>query len=613
MKHIFKFILSAAIAALFALPATGQGSKALTSSGDKALGSYNFEEAKHDYARALERTQDSTERMVLSEKITWCENGLNMLRYASRPTVISSITVPRNRFFLYYSHFPDKSWKKGPDGEAFLYTDDMDKVVIPTRSTWGTYDLSWATRDADGKWGPLTDMGSGVNSADDELYPVMSDDGKKLYFSSKGLYGMGGYDIFVSEWDEARQEWGVAENLGFPYSSPYDDLLFCNTPDGNFSLFASNRACSQDSIVIYLLKYDPTPVKTAVESVEEARRIAALRPRPNLNLNLDIDESLFSHTMYDDDTFRHYFTLVGRYSAVKDSIKVLQSDIAASRTAYAGGDEDDKAALSRAIRETESVIFGLQSQLADLSSEIQAVEMDFLVRGEDINPEEFEQTLLEETLMTSTTPVSAPQYTFIQRTMGLMPDFDFATPEAKVDMNFKVLDESVLITDYTLPDGLVYQIQVASNANRMDVTKLKGLSPAFEKKLGGKYVYRVGLFYTWAEANKALTTVKKKGFSSAAIVAFDDGDNVNVKNAKTLEAKRKDNQKYRLVLREYPDGIPSEILTVIRSGSSADIARGNEEGRVIYFVAPLDKTTAEKLRNAAVAAGAEGIAIEPIK
>ena len=611
MKHIFQIILLAALTALFAIPASGQGAKALISSGDKALGSYNFEEAKHDYARALERTQDSTERMVLSEKITWCDNGMNMLRYASRPTVLQSITVPRNRFFLFYSHFPDKSWKKGPDGEAFLYTDDMDKVVIPTRSTWGTYDLSWATRTSDGKWGPLTDMGSGVNSADDELYPVMSDDGKKLYFSSKGLYGMGGYDIFVSEWDESRQEWGVAENLGFPYSSPYDDLLFCNTPDGNFSLFASNRACSADSIVIYLLKYDPTPVKTAIESVEDARRIAALRPRPNLNL--DIDESVFSHTMYGDDTFRHYFNLVGRYSAVKDSIKMLQNDIAASRAAYSDGDEDDKAALSRAIRATEGTIFGLQGQLADLSSEIQAVEMDFLVRGETINPEEFEQTLLEETLMASTATVNAPQYTFIQRTMGLMPDFDFATPEAKVDMNFKVLDESVLITDYTLPEGLVYQIQVAANANRMDVAKLKGLSPAFEKKLGGKYVYRVGLFYTWAEANKALTTVKKKGFSSAAIVAFDDGDNVNIKNAKTLEAKRKDNQKYRLVLREYPDGIPTEILTVIRSGSSADIARGNEEGRVIYFVAPLDKTTAEKLRNAAVAAGAEGIAIEPIK
>ena len=611
MRHIFKIILVAALLPFFALPAAGQGAKALTTSGDKALGSYNFEEAKHDYARALERTQDSTERMVLSEKITWCDNGLNMLRYASRPTVLQSITVPRNRFFLYYSHFPDKSWKRGPDGEAFLYTEDMNAVVIPTRSTWGTYDLSWSTRTEDGKWSPLTDMGSGVNSADDELYPVISEDGKRMYFSSKGLYGMGGYDIFVSEWDDARQEWGTAENLGFPYSSPYDDLLFCNTPDGNFSLFASNRACSADSIVIYLLKYDPTPVKTAIESVEDARRIAALRPRPNLNL--DIDESLFSHTMYSDDTFMRYYTLVGRYSAVKDSIKVLQSAIAASRAAYAEGDEDDKAALSRAIRETEGTIFNLQGSLADLSSEIQAVEMDFLVRGEEINPEEFEQSLLEETLMASSTPVSAPQYTFIQRTMGLAPDFDFATPEAKVDMNFKVLDESVLITDYSLPEGLVYQIQVASNANRMDVTKLKGLSPAFEKKLGGKYVYRVGMFYTWAEANKALTTVKKKGFSSAAIVAFDDGANVNVKNARTLEAKRKDNQKYRLVLREYPDGIPTEILTVIRSGSSADIARGNEEGRVIYFVAPLDKATADKLLGAAVAAGAQGVVVEPIK
>ncbi|MBQ1168013.1 MAG: PD40 domain-containing protein, partial [Bacteroidales bacterium] len=318
MKHIFKIFILALLLPVFATNAAGQNTKSLISSGDRALAGYDFESARHDYARALERTQDSTERIILSEKITWCENGLNMLNYASRPNVISSVTVPRNRFFLYYSHFPDKSWRKGPDGEAFLYTEDMDKVVIPTRGQWGTYDLNWSVRQENGAWGPLTDMGDGINSADDEIYPVLSEDGKKLYFSSKGLYGMGGYDLFVSEWDESRQEWGVAENLGFPYSSPYDDLLFCNTPDGNFSLFASNRACSEDSVVIYLLRYDPTPVKTSIESVEDARRLAALRPRPNINL--DIDKSLFSHTMYDEDSFARYFALVGRYSAVKDSI-----------------------------------------------------------------------------------------------------------------------------------------------------------------------------------------------------------------------------------------------------------------------------------------------------
>jgi Tol biopolymer transport system component len=33
----------------------------------------------------------------------------------------------------------------------------------------------------------------------DEIYPMLSPDGKTLYFSSDGLYGLGGYDIYRSE------------------------------------------------------------------------------------------------------------------------------------------------------------------------------------------------------------------------------------------------------------------------------------------------------------------------------------------------------------------------------------------------------------------------------
>ena len=611
MKNIFRISLPAVLLLLITPTVMAQSPKSLISSGDKALGSYNFEAARSDYSHALERTQDSTERIILQEKIMWCENGINMLRYASRPQVISSITVPRNRFFLYYSHIPDKSWKNGPDGAAFLYTDDMDKVVIPVRSSFGTYDLSFATRDEDGRWSQLLSMGEGVNSAEDEVYPVLSEDGKKMWFSSKGLYGVGGYDIFVSEWDEARQQWGVAENLGFPYSSPYDDLLFCNTPDGNFSLFASNRACHQDSIVIYLLKYDPTPVKEAVESVEEARRIAALRPRPNLNL--DIDESQFSHTMYGDDSFARYFNLVGRYSAVKDSIKTLQGEIASSRALYSRSDEEDRQIIASVINAAEKEIFGLQGSLADISSEIQEVEMEFLLRGEAINPEDFEQTEMEEAISVATSSGVAPQYSFFQRTMGQMPDFDFAQPEKKEDRSFKVLDTSELISDYTLPEGLLYQIQLTTTSTKLTVGRLKGLSPAFEKRLGSKYVYRVGWFETWAEANKALPTVKKAGFSSAMIVAFDKGTNVNIKTARSIEEKRKDSVKYRLIFREYPSGLPAEVLKIVREGSPVDIARGSEDGRTVYFVAPLEKSAAEKLQSAVLDTGAEGVFIEPIK
>ena len=608
MKRILSICLIA-ILMVISMPVAAQSARSYITSGDKALGSYNFEEAKTDYTRALERTQDSTERVALLEKITCCENGLNMLSYASRPYVISTITVPRNRFFLYYSHFPDKAWKKGDDGSPFLYTDDMDKVIIPIRGEFGTCDLNISSKMDDGRWSPLENMGEGVNSLEDEILPVLSEDGKKVYFSSKGLYGLGGYDLFVSEWDESRQEWGVAENLGFPYSSPYDDLLFCNTPDGNFSLFASNRDCDADSVKIYLLRFDPNPVKTAVESVEQARMLATLRPRPGIDL--EIDEKEFSHTMYSDDKFAQYFALVGRYGAVKDSIRTLQDEITSSRALYAQSDESDRQAISGIISRAEREILSLQNTLGDISAEVQAVEMEFLVRGEEINPAEFNQADMEDSMSNSASnPAAKPQYTFVQHTIGQMPDLDFAKPEVKQDLIFKVLDETNLITDFTLPEGLVYQIQVAANANKLDAGRLKGLSPAFEFRSGSKYVYRVGLFDTYSEASKHLSTVKKKGFSSAVVMAFDNGKNINLKNARSLEEKRKENQKYRVVFRNYPDGIPADILSVVRNNSSADIARGSDDGRTIYFIAPLDRSAANKLRDAAIAAGAEGVEVE---
>ena len=65
----------------------------------------------------------------------------------------------------------------------------------------------------------------------------------KILGNSKGLYGMGGYDLYVSQWNSETGDWDVPVNMGFPYSSPYDDFLFINTEDGKYSIFASNRGC----------------------------------------------------------------------------------------------------------------------------------------------------------------------------------------------------------------------------------------------------------------------------------------------------------------------------------------------------------------------------------
>ncbi len=79
---------------------------------------------------------------------------------------------------------------------------------------------------SNGKWSPVPENITIVNSTLDEEYPSLSKDGKTLYFSSKGFENMGGYDIFKSTWDEKMEVWSQPVNLGSPINSPYDDIYF---------------------------------------------------------------------------------------------------------------------------------------------------------------------------------------------------------------------------------------------------------------------------------------------------------------------------------------------------------------------------------------------------
>ncbi|MCF0173513.1 MAG: hypothetical protein HUJ91_07310, partial [Bacteroidales bacterium] len=421
-------------------------------------------------------------------------------------------------------------------------------------------------------------------------------------------------DIFVSEWDNASGTWSAPENLGFPFSSPADDLLFCNTPDGNYSLFASNRKCAADSMTVYLLKFDNTPIKKAVSSPEEARRVAALRPRANL-LDKAIEDTHLEANM-EDGTFKKYYSSVSRYSTVKDSIKTLKNELSESRKLYSSSSESDRPVIARSIKNTEERLLSLQTRLGDIASEMQVLEMDFLVKGTSINPEELEEEIVNSSRKETSEVKVAAGYSFEKRVMGKMPVLEFAQPEISVDLNFRIDSEGTeIISDFKLPEYLVYQIQLTSTGTPAPASKFKGINPVFETKASAsKYIYRAGLFSTYAEANKKVATCKSKGFSGAFIVAYDNGGAINVKTARQLEEKRKTSVKYKVVFTNCPDGIPADVRKVISDQCSKDIARGSRDGRTIYFIAPFDsESDADRLAQAARAAGAEGVIVEQIK
>lgn len=75
-------------------------------------------------------------------------------------------------------------------------------------------------------------IGESINSKGDERYPTLVEtrDGRTiLYFTSDGRGGMGGWDMYKSEFIEGK--WTKAENLGYPLNSSADDfgIVFSNS------------------------------------------------------------------------------------------------------------------------------------------------------------------------------------------------------------------------------------------------------------------------------------------------------------------------------------------------------------------------------------------------
>ena len=194
------------------------------------------------------------------------ENYKALKQFAARPVVVAQKRVPRSDFFLWYSHLADQSW--GPDRN--WYPQETRMLYFARLTAAGDYEIVCSEPVDSNLWSKPEPVCDAAVSPGNEIFPMLSPDGRRLYFSSDGLFGAGGYDLYVATWNPERQAWGSVRNLGFPYNSPADDMLFCDTPDGRYSLMASNRSCGKDSLVIYVLQQE-TPVFSPVVETEAAK------------------------------------------------------------------------------------------------------------------------------------------------------------------------------------------------------------------------------------------------------------------------------------------------------------------------------------------------------
>lgn len=565
----------------------------LVRAGDSLRCLYRFSESLDMYSIALEVSPDSLFRQKVQEKMMLSENGKSMAGFTYSPVVVARHRFSIEDFFLYYP-LEDKGWRSVPNQLDSTVSQFSQAIYVPSESDAILYSATdengirniYRTERKDTIWTLPELINEQLTSATDEVYPMLSPDGKHLYFSSKGLYGVGGHDLYVSEWNEATRDWDVPVNMGFPYSSPADDFLYVNTADGRYSIFASNRSCSQDSVWVYVLESDSMPLRETVDDPDRLLRISMLEPtsiadkvKGSSDVKMEQEEN---------KEIRKYMDQMDVVRSLKDSIASYNQSLDLSRERYGiSSNQTERKRLADDILRRESMIPVFQRQLDEAVSTLQNIEMEFLFSGVVIDPDQLLQDASREIVGETV------GYAFSKMQMGDALELNMEKPEPKFDYTLKVLEVGQFAEDNTIPSGIIYQIQIFSSVTKASEKNLKGLSPVFEiRTSNGRYTYRVGLFSSYSDVLSCVNTVKKAGFKGAFVVGYVDGKETGLAKVRELEKKRKAAEPKFFKVTIVPDIEALDEVAmegIIQQAAGKDVARIDVDGVSCYSVGPFDK------------------------
>ncbi|MCV9386960.1 OmpA family protein [Reichenbachiella ulvae] len=159
--------------------------------------------------------------------------------------------------------------------------DNAGSLLVYASSRPGGYggsDLYYCTMEADSTWSKPTNLGPGINTEGNELFPTL--DRNVLYFASDGHPGLGGLDIYKAKFDfETSNE---IENLGVPINSPGDDFGITIDPTGNKGYFSSNRA---DPLNDDIYAFSRVPVSAYINIVDSRTGEKIDKAKVAINLN----------------------------------------------------------------------------------------------------------------------------------------------------------------------------------------------------------------------------------------------------------------------------------------------------------------------------------------
>jgi outer membrane protein OmpA-like peptidoglycan-associated protein len=279
----------------------------------------------------VKRVSKEINKKVNQTGVTYSKDGSTV--YFSRNKYKKNLkkqNLPKNKRLLLYKAdvAADGSWtnvkklpfnKKNsstgypvlsPDGKKLYFVSDR----LPSK---GNTDIFVVDVLGEGNYSQPRNLGSLVNTKGNETTPFITEE-NILYFSSDGLEGQGKLDVFAVEvYDNATSE---PYELASPINSINDDFAYIVNKDNNLGFFASNRLQGEgfNDLYSFTLEEDFRPGECFITVDGKVRDKDSYETISGATVDLfSIDGSLLeSVSTYNDGTYQFTVSCAKEYQLV---------------------------------------------------------------------------------------------------------------------------------------------------------------------------------------------------------------------------------------------------------------------------------------------------------
>jgi len=392
---------------------------------------------------------------------------------------------------------------------------------------YGGLDIYY-TKKLNDVWEEPINLGPEINGPFDEIAPFLTLNGQKLFFSSNRPEGIGGFDIYQSEFSNETGVWNTVVNANIPVNSAADDLNFRIAPSGNEAVFSSNRKSSYGGYDLFNL-YFKDSYRTFMEMAEAHPAFdqwSIAKDSNSMDERLVLIDAEVPHLLYGQDDIILSAQNLRKLSIVEELLK-NDPDLNIDVLGFTDNSQNAEYDLFFSIKRAEKVKdYFINKGISSDRIFIVGFGKAFPRAINEING------------------VANPSGQKFNRRI----EFKIHQPIEKYNLKYqfpkivKQFQDSSYTRLAKFRDGLTYKIFVASSNLPNIPDKIKNYSYLMIEKIdgSGEYDYTIGLETTFTEAQTLKQKVRKEGLMDASIYAYINGRRISSDEIEDLTAQYPD-------------------------------------------------------------------------